>query len=246
MEKNPAVRYPKAGDLGADPKRLNIELEMGTTRTQETEARSMPLIAVLAFANLGADKEREYFCDGMAEEIEKALELDPLSLIINATAGVVYVHTGCEDKAVEHAERILDMDPTFGFAHYIFAYVSERMGRYDEAVEGWLKEDSFAGLFNPQELAALRQAYASSGWAGYLRKRLRIPQPRPEQLRVPLCDIASLYVRLDDNEKAIKWLESAHQEHDHSLSDLARDHTFDMLRSDPRFVALLKRMGLEK
>jgi serine/threonine-protein kinase len=181
------------------------------------------------------------------QEIQQALELDPLSLIINTNAGFVYMLAGQEKKALEHAEKILDIDPTFGFGHYIFFAINERKGRHDEAVEGWLKVDSFSGFFDQQELSALREAYASSGWTGYLRKRLEMVLPKAEQQRESYYEIASLYARLDESEKAIEWLGKAYEERDPILSkDLLIDNTFDKLRSDPRFVELTKKMGFRE
>jgi TolB-like protein/Tfp pilus assembly protein PilF len=177
------------------------------------------------------------------KEINKALELDPLSLINNTAAGVVYAHTGRQDKAVEQAEKILDMDPTFGFAHEILAYVNERRGKYDEAVEGRLKAYSFAGFLSQQEIAALRETYASSGWNGFLRGWLKIVHRKAEQGQVLYYGMASLYARLDDTEKAIECLEKAYQEHDFSLGGVLMDDEFEKLRSDPRFVRLIKKMG---
>ena len=178
------------------------------------------------------------------DEIRKALELDPLSLIINTAAAAVYGHAGREDKAMEQAEKILDMDPSFGFAHYIYADVNERRGKYGQAVEERLKADTFAGILSQQEVAALREAYASSGWTGYLLRRLEMMQPKAEQGQVLYYAMASLCARLDDTEKAIEWLEKAYQERDFSLSDLLIDDEFDKLRSDPRFVQLMNKMGL--
>jgi serine/threonine-protein kinase len=180
------------------------------------------------------------------EEIHKALELDPLSLIINTAAGHVYLCAGREDKAVEQAEKILDMDSTFGFAHNILAFVNQRRGNYDEAVEGYLKGSSFAGFLSQQEVAILRETYASSGWTGFLRRQLEIMQFKAEQGQVLYYDIASLYARLDDTEKAIECLEKAYEEHDFSLSGLLTDHDFDRLRTDLRFTVLLKKIGLEE
>jgi len=180
------------------------------------------------------------------QEIQKALELDPLSLIINTAAGAVYLHTGREDKAVEQAEKILDMDPTFGFAHEILIDVNERRGKYDEVVEGQLKVYSFAGFLNQQEIAALRETYASSGWNGFLRGWLKIVHRKAEQGQVLYYGMASLYARLDDSERAIECLEKAYQEHDFSLSGVSVDDEFEKLRSDPRFVQLLRKMGLRQ
>ncbi|MCJ7457957.1 MAG: tetratricopeptide repeat protein, partial [candidate division Zixibacteria bacterium] len=177
------------------------------------------------------------------EETNKALELDPLSLINNLAAGYVYLDAGREDKAVEQAEKILDMDPAFGFAHFFLADVNKRKGKYDEAVEGILKGLSFAGFLSQEEVTTLREAYVSSGWTGYLRKWLEITWPRVKQGQVLYYEIAAMYARLDETEKAIEYLEKAYEEHDYNLSGLRRNDDFEKLRSNPRFIQLIKKMG---
>jgi serine/threonine-protein kinase len=177
------------------------------------------------------------------EEIHKALELDPLSLIINTSAGFVYLNAGREDKAVEQAEKILDMDPTFIGAYLILVDVNERRRKYDEAVEEGLKGYSFVGFLSQHEVVSLREAYASSGWTGYLRRLVEIMQSKAEQGQVLYYMIASLYAGLDETEKAIECLEKAYEEHDFNLSGLLVDDDFEKLRSNPRFAQLIKKMG---
>lgn len=189
----------------------------------------------MALLNLGRTSET-------VQEIERALELDPLSPIINTSAGFMYMFAGQEEKAEEHAKKTLDIDPAFGFAHIVLAYLSERHQRYDEAVEGHLKGDSFAGTLSQKEIAELRAAYASSGWIGYLRKRLHMKQSKAEQGDVQCYDIAWLYARLDDAEKAIEWLRRAYQDRDPGLASLLTDDAFDKLRSDPRFIEIMRKM----
>jgi len=177
------------------------------------------------------------------KEINKALELDPLSLIINIATGNLYLHAGLEDKAVEYAEKILDMDPTFGFAHLILSDVNKRRGKYEEAVDEFLKAASFVGFLSQGEVTTLRDAYASSGLTGYLRKWLEILRFKAEQGQVLNYEMASLYSSLDETEKAIEYLEKAYEEHDYNLGDLFMNDDFAKLRSNPRFVQLIKKMG---
>jgi serine/threonine protein kinase/Tfp pilus assembly protein PilF len=177
------------------------------------------------------------------EEIEKALALDPLSLIINTAAGFVYLCAGREDRAMEQAEKILDMDPTFVGAYFIMMDVNERRRKYDEAVEAGLKGFSLAGFVSQQELTSLREIYASSGRIGYLRRWLEITQSKAEQGQVLYYGIASLYARLDETEKAVEYLEKAYEEHDYGLNDVLVDDVFEKVRSNPRFVQLIKKMG---
>ena len=176
------------------------------------------------------------------QETKKALELDPLSLIINTSAGFVYVCSGKEEEALRQSEKILDMDPTFVFAHFISALVCERRKRYDEAVEGYLKVGTFAGFFGQEELTALREAYSSSGWTGYLRKWLEVLQQKADEGYLLHYEIASLHARLDNTKKAIESLQKAYEKRDKGLTGLLNDDAFDNLRSDPRFIEIIKKM----
>ncbi|NIN00939.1 MAG: tetratricopeptide repeat protein, partial [candidate division Zixibacteria bacterium] len=176
------------------------------------------------------------------QEIKKAMELDPLSLIINTSAGFVYVYSGQEEKALKQVEKILDMDPTFDFAHLISALVSERRKRYGEAVERYLKGVTLAGVFSQKELTALRDAYSSLSWTGYLGKRLEILQQKADEGYVLHYEIASLHARLDDTKKAIESLEKAYEKREKGLTSLLIDDAFDKLRSEPRFNEIIKKM----
>jgi TolB-like protein/predicted Ser/Thr protein kinase len=89
MEKNPQTRYQHVNELGVDLRKLKRELESGVTKTMKTAEKVTPSIAVLPFANLSADKEQEYFCDGMAEEIINALtQLENLRVVARTSAFV--------------------------------------------------------------------------------------------------------------------------------------------------------------
>jgi tetratricopeptide (TPR) repeat protein len=175
------------------------------------------------------------------QEIKKALEQDPLSLIINTSAGYVYLYSGQDEKALKQAEKILDIDPTFDFAHLISALVNERRGRYGEAVERYLKGVTI--FFSQEELTALRDAYSSSGWSGYLRKRLQILQKKADEgYELHHYDIASLHARLDDTRKAIESLEKAYEKREKGLTELLINDAFDKLRTEPGFVEIIKKM----
>ncbi|MCJ7457677.1 MAG: protein kinase, partial [candidate division Zixibacteria bacterium] len=87
LEKNREMRYQHVDDLSADLRRVKTEVEAELTKTLETSKKLMPSIAVLPFTNLSADKEQEYFCDGMAEEIINALtQVEGLRVVARTSA----------------------------------------------------------------------------------------------------------------------------------------------------------------
>jgi serine/threonine-protein kinase len=87
LEKDPDGRFQQVTEMLSSlcriEKQLTSKIEIGLTQEDE----SMPSIAVLPFANLSADPEQEYFCDGLAEEIINALgKLDSLRVVARTSA----------------------------------------------------------------------------------------------------------------------------------------------------------------
>lgn len=69
MAKNPADRHQSITELLDDLKSLQLGLQLGTMPGLTPGTSPKPSIAVLPFANMSADKEQDYFCDGIAEDI---------------------------------------------------------------------------------------------------------------------------------------------------------------------------------
>jgi tetratricopeptide (TPR) repeat protein len=73
--------------------------------------------------------------DAARPELERALALDPLSLAVNTSVGLLHFYERQLASAEEKLRRTLDLSPDFGTAHYFLGHVHMAMGRYDEAVE---------------------------------------------------------------------------------------------------------------
>ena len=74
LEKDRKLRYQSASDMRTDLQRLKRDRDSGRTAAPSVAVPArVPSLAVLPFANLSADKENEYFSDGLAEEIINAL-----------------------------------------------------------------------------------------------------------------------------------------------------------------------------
>jgi TolB-like protein/DNA-binding winged helix-turn-helix (wHTH) protein/Flp pilus assembly protein TadD len=171
-------------------------------------------------------------------EIERARQLDPLSLIIGSDYAAILYFSRQYDRAIEQFRSVLDREPLFPRAHMVaYAYVEK--GMYAEAladIQNWRRLGD-----GPQSMLL---AYVS-GRAGQqveARQALRDLQLRPGE-KSYAYSIAVAYLGIGDNEKAITWLQKSYTERTITTA-LRVDPTFDPLRSDPRFQQLLRGMGL--
>jgi eukaryotic-like serine/threonine-protein kinase len=173
--------------------------------------------------------------DAITEE-KKALELDPMSLIIAKNLGRIYAYSRQYDKAEVELRHLLEFDQNFGPVHEQLLFLYQSTGRYEEAIA----EERYS-----DRKAALKAAYSSAGQRGYWSKSLQYLQedlasddsPRPSM-------IAVAYAHLGDKDNAFRWLRRAVEQRDEDSEYLAVDPRFDSLRSDPRMDELLKLSNL--
>jgi TolB-like protein/DNA-binding winged helix-turn-helix (wHTH) protein/uncharacterized membrane protein len=183
---------------------------------------------------------RGRFKDAFAE-MDRARQLDPLSLIISADTGAVLYFSRQHDAAIKQLRTVLDMEPDFPRAHILVgAYIA--VGRYADAladIDSWLRiEDS--------PLARAMQVYvlARSGHQDRAREVLQTLRITSHECRIDPITLVLAYTGLNDRDDAFLWLQKAYSEHSPGLTALKVDPLYDPLRSDSRFNALLLRLGL--
>jgi eukaryotic-like serine/threonine-protein kinase len=175
-------------------------------------------------------------------ETKKAQELDPLSSIINTTLGWQLYLAHQNDQAIDQLHKVLDIDPRFTPARRILEELYARMGMQKEAVTEREKALSLSG--SPELAASLEEDFSKSGYRGVLQNWLEGLTEISKHGYVSPYSIAQAYMRIEDREKAIAWLEKAYEEHDSAMVSLGVEPMFDPLRSDPRFKEILRRMKL--
>ena len=182
--------------------------------------------------------------EAIAEE-KRAQELEPLSLIINKNVGTIFYYARKYEQAIEQYKKALELDPDFARTHFFLglAYISNSM--FEEAIAEIKKAITFSGE-NTVMLALLASAIAMSGKKDEATKILNDLKKRSKRGYVPSFNLAILYMGLDEKASAFEWLEKAYQERSSWLVSLKVEPILDGLRSDPRFTALLKKVGLEK
>ena len=177
-------------------------------------------------------------------EIQQAQQLDPLSPIINVIAGDILMRAGQNDLASDQLRQTIDLSPNFAPAHLRLGYVYLRKKAFAEAAAEFQKALTLTPT-SPKDMSALGNAYAREGKRADARKLLGELQQRSRQRYVSWCHIANIYAGLGETDQAFASLEKAYAERDPILVvDLKSNPLFDPLRSDPRFSALVRRVGL--
>jgi eukaryotic-like serine/threonine-protein kinase len=188
--------------------------------------------------------------DESVAEYQRALELDPLSLAISSDLGIVYYQARQFDRAIEHLKKVKEIDPNYVRTHFYLAQVYEEKAMFEEALAelergGLLERDSPSDV--AKEIAAIRNAFRSSGARGYWRMRLEIAKKLGTKKRVYLANystvMAILHARVGDRDQAFEWYEKVYENREPSLLWLKVAPECDSLRSDPRFKDLLRRIN---
>ena len=184
--------------------------------------------------------------DQALAEVNKGLELEPLSLPINHMVGHLLLLARRPDEAIAQFRKTLEIDPRYTLAHSNMGYAFEYKQMYPEAVEEFLQGNPF-GDTSAENQAVLERAFRVSGWEGYLRKQLDLSLERWEsdgRWHGYAYSIARNYARLGDRNNAFLWLEEAYIAHSGMLIWTPIELHFDNLRSDPRYIDLHRRLDM--
>lgn len=180
--------------------------------------------------------------EGLAQ-IQRAQELDPISLIINSQIGSLLYLDGRYAEAVERFRKTLEMDTDFAVTHFALGCAYEALGEYEAALREY--KHSQGGLRNLAEFTAcVGRIHAFCGRSDDALKAVDELKQLSDSQYVQPTLIAILYAALEDNDQAFEWLERAFIERDEDLSLLKVDPRLRGLKTDPRFGSLLQRLGL--
>jgi len=173
----------------------------------------------------------------------RAVELDPLSPIVNINEAQVLYWARRYDKAREAVLRTLNLAPDFFPAHYYLGLIHLQTGNPTEGIEE-LRKAANLSAGNELVSGALAYAYGRSGRADEANKMLADLLARSRQGHISSYVIAEVYAGLGKKDEAVRWLEKAYGEHESAAPEIGEEPMFDPLRSDPRFRDLLQRMKL--
>jgi TolB-like protein/Flp pilus assembly protein TadD len=174
-------------------------------------------------------------------ELKRALELDPLSLIINSNLGVAYNRAGRFEEAVAQFRKAVQMDDRFYPAHREYALALELQGKIPEAISEY--EKAAALTDDPIPLGALGRIYGITGRKDEAQKILAQLQGLRAQRYTAAYSLALVALGLGDKTEALHWLEESYRERDgDSIGVIRVDPLLRSLRGDPRFEALAEKI----
>ena len=186
---------------------------------------------------------RRRFDDALTE-IKRAQELDTLSPVIGSNVANLYLLKNELSQAIEECNKVIELDPSFGPIHEHLGFIYLKQQRYDEATAEFQKAVELskrASLF----LMDLGYCY---GVANKRTEALQIAKELEEKYarhEAAGYQVAGVYVGLASKDQAFAWLEKDFQQHSGYLPNITWRLNFENLRSDARYVDLLRRMGLQ-
>src|SRR5262249_4424251 len=177
--------------------------------------------------------------DQAIAEGKRAIELDPLSPIINADMGHNLYIARRYDEAIAQLRKTLEIDPTFYYAHYNLGIALERKGDISAAIAEYTQAQQLSDdQFIPVLLAA---AKAQSGDKDAALQMLADLEELSLHRYVNAYWRTLLYLSLGNRDEAVRWLEKAFADHEGpSMAMIRVDPLVDPLRGDPRFEALVQ------
>jgi TolB-like protein/cytochrome c-type biogenesis protein CcmH/NrfG len=175
------------------------------------------------------------------DNMERAHELDPFSIIINSDLGKMFYFARLYDQAEAQLKETLRMDPDFRQGHRYLGGVYVMKGRFDEAIA----EFKMAKASDEWDPGFVAYAYGMAGRKAEAEQMLdAIKKVFARRGDLDKFSLALAYIGLGEKDQAIKCLEQECANHSVGMTSLKSNPEYDSLRSEPQFVDLLSRVHL--
>ena len=175
--------------------------------------------------------------------VNRARELDPFSLSISAQRGFLLENARRYDEAIDQLRRVIAMDPNHYQAHWFLGHTYAANKQFEQAIAASQKAVDLSERA-PGALGMLGLAYGLAGKTDEANKILDELLELNKRRYVTPAALVNVYIGLDNKDQAFAWLEKAFEERSNYLAYLKVFPILDPLRSDPRFVKLVQRVGL--
>lgn len=177
-------------------------------------------------------------------EAKKALELDPLAPIMSVIVGNSLYSLERYDDAIEYYNRSLGIEPNFIPALLYLGFAYAMKGEFDEAL-AWEEKLARAGYPKALALTFLAGLQARAGKNDQALRSLDSAMKLQDSGKIPVTWPAWIFAALHDEDRAFEWLEKGLMEHDSEVTNIKADPWFKELRTRPRFLQILRKLGLD-
>lgn len=208
-------------------------------RALELDPKSAPTRAF--YAHMLSNTGRH---DEAIAEIRRARELDPVNLLINAIEGQVLFFAGREDESTKVLRATIDMEPNFWLSHLFISRNYLGKQAWAEAAGAASRAIETTGG-NAEATATLAYALARSGRRMDAKRILIELERRANTGYVPAYALSQAHLALGDRKTALDLLERSFKQREPLMVFLKVEPKWYELRSDPRFIDLMKRMNFK-
>jgi len=179
--------------------------------------------------------------DEAREQINIAIEFDPFFRVFRSLSGMYYYHEGKLEKSLDEyrkAQELFPYDRDFWLCFDIYTIQGEDIKAVETLQQIMLMDTST--IIYAKEVKDIYNKSGLNGLLNWLTEwQLKLNPENPD-----LYFIAKLYAMQGKKEEALEWLEKGVEEHSSRIPRIINELTFESLRTEPRFVALINKMGL--
>lgn len=169
--------------------------------------------------------------------IERALRIDPLSLIINAARGRLLHFAGRFDEALRQYRKTLELDPSFGEGRFGMGITYLEQRRVDDAIVAFQDAIELSGQ-RGNLAGSLAAAYAFANRGDEARQIVA-------ENDLPSSEVALISLALGEPDRTLDFLEEAYRERDSGMLYLAADPAMHSISNESRYRVLLERVGFD-
>lgn len=182
--------------------------------------------------------------DEAVAELERALDVDPLSIYVRSHLGIVLVLQHDWEKAVTQGRQLLELDPHAYVGHLILGSCYREQRLLDDAIAAHRRAVELSGGAAGM-IGWLGLSLAAGGRTTEARALLEHLHQAASERYVPPSSLAWIYLGLGEIDAAFEWLDRAVEARDQFMMAIRSYAFFDPIRGDPRFGALLRKMRLD-
>ncbi len=180
--------------------------------------------------------------DKAREQVNLAMELDPLFFMWHSVSSMLYYNEGKLNESLDECRKTLELEPNYLSIYWTYFYVYIKQDENLKAIET-LQKIMPMDTLTARNANMVKDIYNKSGMNGIfewlIELELKSADPSPMSL-------ARWYANLDKKDESLDWLEKAFDEHQPTIPRINNNPDFDIVRSEPRFQAMIKKMGLSE